>query len=57
MNETEQRIFDIIKTDVCGQCNAGWDGDCPKHRSRCEASYERQAREIYLRVVLPLEKP
>jgi len=53
---TEERIFDIIRADVCcGTCKANA-GACDENISRCYAGYERQAREIYRQVVQPLEK-
>lgn len=45
MNPAEKRIFDIIKADVCGECEAhGITTSCHFHRTRCYAGYERQAR-------------
>jgi len=54
LNATEQRIFGIIRSDVCGQCGTSWDGNCEDHRERCEAGYERQAKKIYWQIVRPL---
>ena len=55
MNRTEQKIFDIIRADVCGHCSADvW--ECERHTRRCYAGYKRQAREIYLQVLEPLEE-
>ena len=58
MNPTEQRIFNIIKADVCGMCLeralAGHSETCRDHQPRCYAGYERQARAIYKQIVKPL---
>ena len=57
MNPTEQKIFDIIRADVCGQCPSLTDGPlCRKHQPRCHAGYERQAKAIYAEIVKPLEQ-
>jgi hypothetical protein len=56
MNPTEQKIFGIIRDDVCSRCPGQSEPhECDRHRRRCESAYERQAREIYLRVVKPLD--
>jgi hypothetical protein len=54
LNPTEQRIYAIIRADVCGICNAS-PFECEHHSDRCYAGYERQAKAIYAEVVRPLE--
>ena len=54
----EQKIFHIIRDDVCGMCMQRpdfHDAGCKHNRPRCYAGYERQAREIYRQLVRPLE--
>ena len=56
INTAETAIFEIIKADVCGMCNAT-ESECLRYRlDHCYAGYERQAREIYRLVVQPLEE-
>ena len=55
VHPAEQRIFAIIRDSVCGECPASGRKECGRHRLRCYAGYERQAREIYRQVVQPLE--
>jgi len=62
MTPVEQRIFDVIRADVCGRCAEAYDAalephsaTCASHKARCYAGYERQAREICRIVVQPLE--
>lgn len=47
------QIAEIIQADVCGNCPSNAE-DCKKHKPRCYAAYERQARKIYRQVVEPL---
>ena len=57
MNQTEQRIFEIIRADVCRECGAGGTPACHLiHRDRCHAGYKRQAKAIYEAVVKPLKE-
>jgi len=55
---TEQRIFYIIRDDVCGQCQSRTEwlqADCNHSCPRCYEGYTRQARAIYQQVVKPFE--
>ena len=62
MNPTEQRIFDIIRADVCGMCPGSTANQnlkilknkCEYYRPSCYAGYQRQAEAIYEQVVKPL---
>ena len=59
MNPTEQRIFEIIRADVCEECpehkKHPLASACPRHRERCYAGYERQAKKICRQIIQPLE--
>ena len=57
MNPTIERIFEIIRADVCGMCIKApcWSADtCKGHERRCHAGYTRQAKAIYEQIVQPL---